>query len=127
MNEYMLRVLNRGDHQKDWPKERHVEFVKKCEVYIGELQKAGKLIAAQPLRKQGLTLSKSGDAWAMQPLSAQGEMQVGYYHIRAENIDDAVAIAKRNPEFDYSATARVEVRPITQEEAITSFVYPSGK
>jgi hypothetical protein len=121
----MLRVLNRGNHQKDWSPEQHVEFVKKCEMYIGKLKDAGKLIAAQPLAKQGVIISAHGKEWKSDKLNTAQEIQVGYYHIRAEHMNDAVSIAKDNPEFEYGTTARIEVRPITEEEESTGFVYPT--
>jgi hypothetical protein len=49
---------------------------------------------------------------------------VGYYHILAEDLEEAIAIAKKNPEFAYSTTARIEVRPIKTKEVITGYVYP---
>ena len=52
------------------------------------------------------------------------EIQVGYYHIIAQDADEAVAIAKRNPEFEFSTTAQIEVRMIKGSEAQTGFVYP---
>ncbi|MEY4747770.1 MAG: hypothetical protein RLZZ416_819 [Candidatus Parcubacteria bacterium] len=121
----MLRILNQIDHQKDWPVERHTEFVKKCEKYIGELQKGGHLIAAQPLTKSGIILSGIPDKWKEEPLGKNGEVQVGYYHIRAKDLREAIELAKGNPEFEYGTTARIEVRPITEEEEDTGFVYPS--
>ena len=124
MKEYMLRVLNIGTHQRNWSSERHLEFVKKCEKYINRLKDSRKLISAQPLRKQGVTVSFDGREWAEKELDISQEIQTGYYHIRAENIDEAIAIAKDNPEFEYSETARVEVRPIIEEENTTGFVYP---
>ena len=126
MNDYMLRILNRGDHQRDWSSDRHLEFVKKCEVYIGRLKQAGKLHSAQPLAKQGAILSGSPGHWNVTPLDVRSEIQVGYYHIRAESLAEAIEIAKGNPEFDYGSTARVEVRPLKAEEASTGFVYPTS-
>lgn len=124
MPDYMLRVLNRGDHQRAWSDERHHEFVKQCEAYIGDLQRAGRLHAAQPLAKQGAVLARRDGGWTIEPLHASDEMQVGYYHIRAESLNDAIEIAKGNPEFEFSPTARVEVRPLKAEEERTGFVYP---
>ena len=125
MNDYMLRVLNRGDHQKEWTPDRHTEFVRKCEVYIKTLQQAGKLHAAQPLAKQGAIIAGGGGEWKVEPLNVQTEIQTGYYHIRAESLQDAIEIAKGNPEFEYSTTARVEVRPLKAEESATGFKYPT--
>ena len=124
MPEFMLLVRNKADSQASWPPERHLAFVKQCEAYIGELKKNGKLIAAQPLIKEGRTISGSAAAWSEAPLDSGGLIQVGYYHIVAENADEAVAIAKKNPEFEYSTTAQVEVRMIKGSEAQTGFVYP---
>ena len=127
MKDYMLRILNGGTAQNDWPKEKHLEFVRKCEVYIKELQARGQLVAAQPLARQGVILSHSGGQWREQAIDVGAEVQVGYYLVRAESIADAVEIAKGNPEFEYGATARVEVRPLKQEEAISGYTYPTLK
>ena len=51
-------------------------------------------------------------------------MQVGYYHIYAGDLQEAIGIAKLNPEFEYGSTVRIEVRPIKIKEATTGFVYP---
>jgi hypothetical protein len=124
MNDYVLRILNRGDHQKTWTAERHLLFVQQCEAYINGLKRDGRLQAAQPLIKDGAVLSKSAGDWKITPLNTAEEIQVGYYHVRAENLKEAIEIAKRNPEFEYSTTARVEVRPLKAEEDSTGFVYP---
>jgi hypothetical protein len=50
------------------------------------------------------------------------EVIVGYYQILAEDLDDALAIAKGSPEFEYGATAKIEVRPIKSKEESTGFV-----
>jgi len=51
---------------------------------------------------------------------------VGYYHIKANDLDQAIAIAKGNPEFEYTHTARIEVRPIKMKEETTEYLYPVG-
>jgi hypothetical protein len=124
MPEFMLLIRNKADHQASWPAERHLAFVRQCEAYIGELKGHGKLIAAQPLVKDGRTISGSAGTWNETPLEARGLIQVGYYHIIAQDADEAVAIAKRNPEFEFSTTAQIEVRMIKGSEAQTGFVYP---
>jgi hypothetical protein len=62
--------------------------------------------------------------WRDKPFNEGREIIVGYYHILAEDINDAIAIAKGNPEFEYGTTARIEVRPIKMKEEDTGFVYP---
>jgi hypothetical protein len=121
----MLRILNQGNHDGTWSLKRHLKFVKKCEEYIHTLEKAGKLIAAQPLARQGIILSKHGGIWMEAPLEITGEIQVGYYHIRAEDYNQAIAIAKENPEFQFGETAKIEIRPVEEHEDSTGFIYPT--
>lgn len=121
----MLRILNKGDHQKDWPDQRHTDFVRRCEAYIGDLQRRGRLRSAQPLVKEGAILSTGAAGWNIQRLNLAEEIQTGFYFVRAENLLDAIEIAKGNPEFEYSTTARVEVRPLKRDDAATGFVYPA--
>jgi hypothetical protein len=124
MNDYMLRVLNAGTAQDDWPKPKHLEFVRECETYINDLQSRGQLVAAQPLARQGVLVERHGEQWDERPLDLNTEVQVGYYLVRAANLADAIQIAKGNPEFHYGTSARVEVRPLTAEEAVSGYAYP---
>jgi hypothetical protein len=127
MQEFMLLVRNEGERLAALSPEQRLEFIKKCEVYIGNLRKEGKLIAAQPLVREGRIISGTPAAWKDEPVNEKKEIQVGYYHIMANDLDDAMAIAKGNPEFEYTPTARVEVRPIKTKEEKTGFVYPKNK
>lgn len=127
MQEFMLLVRNEGERLAALSPEQRLEFVKKCEVYIGNLKKEGKLIAAQPLVREGRIITGTPSAWKDEPVQEKKEIQVGYYHIMANDIDDAIAIAKGNPEFEYTPTAKVEVRPIKTKEEKTGFVYPKNK
>lgn len=72
-------------------------------------------------------ISGQKDAWNEGPFSEAKEVIVGYYHILAEDMNDAISIAKENPEFEFGTTARIEVRPIKMKEETTSFVYPTTK
>lgn len=126
MQEYMLRILNNGDVKSTMSKDEHLAFVKACEKYIGGLKAEGKLIAAQPLVREGVTISGTPGTWKEETFNKSLRVQVGYYHIRAESMEDAVAIAKRNPEFAFSDKASIEVRPIKGTEKTTGFVYPKG-
>ncbi len=120
----MLLIRNEIDHQASWSAEQHQQFLKKCETYIGSLTKDAKLKSAQPLVREGKIISGSKGAWKERPFNETKEVIVGYYHILAEDLDDAIAIAKRNPEFEYGTTASIEVRPIKTKEESTGFVYP---
>jgi hypothetical protein len=124
MKEFMLLIRNEIDHQAAWSPEQQQQFLKKCEVYIGNLTKEGQLKSAQPLVREGTMISGSKGDWKEGPFNETKEVIVGYYHLLAEDLNEAVAIAKENPEFEYGTTARIEVRPIKTKEESTGFVYP---
>ncbi len=124
MKEFMLLIYNQLDHQANWTPERHQQFIKSCESYIGKLQKGGHLKIAQPLIREGRILSGAKGDWKVAPFNEMNEVQVGYYHILAGDLDKAVEIAKGNLEFEFSTTARIEVRPIKTMEETTGYTYP---
>ena len=124
MKEFMLLIFNKIDHQSGWPAERHQQFLKSCENYINKLKSAGNLKTAQPLLREGVTIFGSNGHWKEVPFDDRNEVQVGYYHILAKDIKEAIEIAKGNPEFEYGIAARIEVRPIKMKEESTNFLYP---
>jgi len=126
MKEFMLLIRNDADSKSSFSPERNEEFLNACKVYIEELIKNGNLVSAQPLVREGKMISGSKGAWKDGPYNESKEVIAGYYHILANNLDEAIEIAKGNPEFAYTETARIEVRPIKMREESTSFVYPKG-
>lgn len=124
MKEFMLYIRNEKDAKKSLSEDQHLTFIKKCEVYIGKLKSEKRLISAQPLIREGIVIKKTQTGWAEKNISSDKEIQVGYYHILANDINDATKIAKDNPEFEYVPSASIEVRPIKTEEKETGFVYP---
>ena len=127
MKEFMLLIRNEKDHQNGWSAETHQQFLKACEYYIDDLKKQGKLKSAQPLIREGKMISGTKGDWKENSYTRAKEVIVGYYHIFANDIDEAVSIAKKNPEFEFGTMARVEVRPIKMKEQTTGFVYPDQK
>jgi hypothetical protein len=125
MGEYMFYIRNEKDAKKSLSEDQHLAFIKKCEVYIGKLKSENKLIAAQPLIREGIVVRKEKNSWDEKNIAVDREVQVGYYHIRANNMEEAVKIAKANPEFEYVPSATIEVRPVKTKEVETGFVYPT--
>jgi hypothetical protein len=124
-HEFMLYIRNAGDAKLALTEVQHFEFIKKCEIYIEQLKAEENLIAAQPLIREGLIISRNGNMWNSTTIDSSKEVQVGYYHIRAKDMQEAVSIAKENPEFEYVPSATIEIRPIKMKEEKTNFVYPS--
>jgi hypothetical protein len=126
MKEYILLVRTLGDGKTGLSPKQHLEFIKKCEDYIGILKKVNRLIAAQSIIREGKIISKQKGEWGESLVNTSNEIQVGYYHIRAENMEDAIIIAKGNPELEYMAGATIEVRPIKMKEHKTGYLYPKA-
>ena len=127
MKEYMLYIRNAKDARLSLKAEQHLAFIKECESYIAVLKNDNKLIAAQPIVREGVILRKSDNGWIETDIASDPETQVGYYHILATDIEDAIKIAKDNPEFKYVPSATIEVRPVKTKESETGFVYPTKK
>lgn len=127
MKEFMFYIRNEKDAKKSLTADRHLAFIKQCEVYIAKLKSENKLIAAQPIVREGVVLKKTNAGWTERDITTDKETQVGYYHILAKDIAEAIKIAKDNPEFEYVPSATIEVRPIKTKEAETGFVYPTNK
>jgi len=125
MKEFMFYIRNAKDAKKSLSQDQHLAFIKKCEVYIDKLKSENKLIAAQPLIREGIVIKKADKGWNEKNITGDSEVQVGYYHILAKDIDEAISIAKNNPEFEYVPSASIEVRPIKTKEVETGFVYPT--
>jgi len=124
MKEFMFYIRNQKDAKKSLTEEQHFAFIKQCEIYIGKLKAENKLIAAQPIVREGVLIKKMEVGWLEKNIETDTETQVGYYHILADDIAEAIRIAKDNPEFDYVPSASIEVRPIKTKEMETGFVYP---
>jgi hypothetical protein len=127
MKEFMFYIRNEKDAKKSLTEDQHLAFIKQCETYIVNLKSENKLIAAQPIVREGVILKKTGTSWIEKNIATDKEIQVGYYHILANDIDEAIKIAKDNPEFEYVPSATIEVRPIKTKEIETGFVYPTKK
>jgi hypothetical protein len=126
MKEYMFLIRNTGEGKAALSPVEQKEFLEKCRLYIEQLKKAGKLIAAQPLIREGIILTGVAGTLKETTFDQNKEIQVGYYHILADDLEEAVAIAKGNPEFEYGSTASIEVRPVKMKESDTGFVYPKA-
>jgi len=124
MKEFMFYIRNAGDAKAALSADEHLAFIKQCEVYIGKLKAENKLIAAQPIVREGFVITKHEEGWNKVAVDPSKEVQVGYYHIMANDIDEAIEIAKDNPEFAFVPSASIEVRPIKVKEEQTKFVYP---
>lgn len=125
MQEFMFLIRNRSDHKASFTPTQHAEFLQKCEAYIARLKDKGQLIAAQPIERQGKIVYRFAGEFKEMAFDELREIWVGYYHILAKDLNEALAIAKENPEFEYGTTATIEVRPVKTKEEATGYQYPT--
>ncbi len=112
-NEYML--LFRGN---DWYKGLSPEEMQKISgqwmAWFERLTAQGKAIAGNPLEKEGKIVSgKNGRVVADGPFAESKEAIGGYFLLRVDTLEEAVAIAKGCPGLAYGSV--VEVRPVAEE------------
>ncbi|WP_136468066.1 YciI family protein [Flagellimonas onchidii] len=117
MQEFMIFIKTKGDHLEGLSPEQQQAHVQKIGKYIGGLMESGKLKGAQPLEMNGTIIHGNKGVFKDGPFNESKEVIVGYFHIVAENLEEAIAIAKANPMFD-DAEGSIEVRPIKQMEGI---------
>ncbi len=111
MQEFMIFIKTKGDHLEGLSPEQQQAHVAKIGEYIGGLMEAGKLKGAQPLEMEGAIIHSQNGVFKDGPFNESKEVIVGYFHVIAENLDEAIEIAKANPMFD-DADGSIEIRPI---------------
>ena len=121
----MLFIRNEGDGKAALSPEQQQQFLEACQVYIEDLMKNGNLKSAKPLIREGKMISGNPGAFKDGPYNESKEIIVGYYHILAKDLDEAIGIAQGNPEFAFIKGAKIEVRPIKMLESSTSYKYPT--
>ncbi len=117
MKEFMLFVKTEGDHLAGLSPQEQQNHVTQIGNYIGKLVKEGKLKGAQPLEISGVLVQGNKGVFKDGPYSESKEVIVGYFHVLANNLSEAVEIAKANPLFQV-AKGSIEVRPIKTMEEI---------
>ena len=123
----MFFIRKQNDSEKTLSNDQHEKFLKACESYINKLQNEGKLISASPIERKGNIVSSHNKEWKISPFNESNEVIGGYYRILAKDLDEAISIAKLNPEFEFNSGTRIEVRSIKSKEDTTGYVYPSRK
>ena len=61
MKEFMFIIRNNNTNFSSLSPADQEQFLQKCMIYINDLKKEGKLIAAQPLAREGKIISRPGE------------------------------------------------------------------
>ena len=114
MKEFLLLIRTEGDYCASLSPQAYASHLQDVGAYINDLEKNGHLIAAKPLKVEGAILSGNKGVFKDGPYTESKEVIIGYYHILAQDIDEAIVIARRNPVFECTE-AWMEIRPIKQD------------
>jgi len=121
-SEYIL--LFRGtDWHKGLSAEEIQEVVKQMYAWLDRLTAEGKAKVGKPLFPEGKVVSqKKGRSVADGPFAESKEAIGGYFLLKVDSLDEAVAIAQECPGLPYGA--RVEVRPVMDQCALSGEAQP---
>jgi len=111
MKDFLLLIRTEGSVWTDLSAENLRKHIQNGTAYISNLIKEGKLKSAQPLEKGSRIVTETGGVLKDGPFNESKEVIAGYFHIVANDIDEAVEIAKANPIFKDIPT-RIEVHPM---------------
>jgi hypothetical protein len=123
--EYML--LFRGN---EWYKGLSPEEMQKVAdqwmAWFKRLTDQGKAVAGNPLEREGKIVSgKNGRVVKDGPFAESKEAIGGYFLLRVDTLDEAVAIAQQCPGLPFGAV--VEVRPVAAECPVAAELPADGQ
>ncbi|WP_025743508.1 YciI family protein [Aquimarina pacifica] len=112
MTDYLLIIKTDGCVWTDLSTEELQKHMEHGGAYIGNLIKEGKLKNANPVEKSGSRIITENNGTLKDgPFNESKEVVAGFFHITAENIEEAVSLAKKNPIFNDIST-KIEVHPL---------------
>lgn len=117
MQDFMIFIKTKGDHLEGLSPEKQQEHVQKIGLYVTNLMENGRLKKAEPLELSGAVIHSNKGVFKDGPFVESKEVIVGYFQIMAENLDEAVGIAKQNPMLQ-DTEATIEIRPIKKMDGI---------
>jgi|SRR6516164_6899774 hypothetical protein len=111
-NEYLLLFCGSEWWRGLSAEQLHTEM-DKFKGWFDRLTESGKLKGAQPLVRDGVTVSKGGRVVADGPFAESKEAIGGYFLLQVDTIEEAIEIAKACPTLSHDT--RIEVRPVGQD------------
>src|ERR1051325_8150179 len=109
-NGYML-IFRGTDWHKGLSPEQMQQVADRWMAWFNQLKDEGKCISGNPLEPEGRIVSgKNGRVLSDGPFAESKEAIGGYFLLKVNTLDEAVAIAQQCPGLAYGI--RVEVRPV---------------
>ena len=113
MKDFLLILKTEGNVWTDLSPEQLQKHMEHGTAYITNLMKTGKLKNANPVDKGSRIGTDSNGTLKDGPFNETKEVVAGYFLIAAEDINEAVEIAKGNPIFKDIPT-KIEVHPMME-------------
>jgi len=121
-NGYML-IFRGNDWHKGLSPEEMQQVASDWMAWFKGLMEDGKAVAGNPLAPEGKIVSgKSGRVVADGPFAESKEAVGGYFLLKVDSLDEAVAIAQQCPGLPHGA--KVEVRPVLAECPLSGEAVP---
>ncbi len=121
-NGYML-IFRGTDWHNGLSPEQMQQVASQWMAWFKRLTAEGKVVAGNPLEREGKIVSgKNGKIVADGPFAESKEAIGGYFLLKVDSLDEAVAIAQECPGLPYGA--RVEVRPVMDQCALSGEALP---
>ncbi len=111
-NGYML-IFRGTDWYKGLAPEEMQKVSDRWMAWFNGLKNDGRAIAGNPLEREGKIVSGKNRAVSDGPFAESKETIGGYFLLKVDSLDQAVAIAQECPGLSYGI--RVEVRPVAGE------------
>ncbi|HMG15568.1 MAG TPA: YciI family protein [Saprospiraceae bacterium] len=111
MKDFLLILRTEGSVWSDLPKDQLNKHIEQGMSYIGKLMSEGKLKGANPVDKGSRIVTENNGILKDGPFNESKEVIAGYFLITANDIHEAVEIAKANPIFKDIPT-KIEVHPM---------------
>jgi hypothetical protein len=99
MKDFLLLIRTEGDVGTSLSPKQLQEHIDHGTAYIGNLIKAGKLKSAAPLDKGSRIVTSVNGLIKESPCNESKDVITGYLHVLANDVQEAVEIAKANPIF----------------------------
>jgi len=124
-NEYML-IFRGTDWHNGLSPEQMQKVSEQWMAWFKGLIDQGKAVAGNPLAPEGKIVSgKGGRVVADGPFAESKEAIGGYFLLKVNSLDEAVAIAKDCPGLPHGA--KVEVRPVMEQCPLSGEAVPKAQ
>jgi hypothetical protein len=113
MKDFLLIIRTEGDIWTALPPDKLQAHLEHGTAYIGRLMKEGHIKSGQPVDVGSRIVTESNGIMKDGPFNESKEVIAGYFLIAANDIDEAVTIAKQNPIF-HDIPSKIEVHPLKE-------------